>query len=72
MGLRGRWALRCDLSIRTHQEDTVPRRKPKPRELTDEQMLRQLFPKEAREEARKTARQAAEKEERKDIGGQFK
>ena len=50
----------------------MPRRKPKPRELTDEQMLRQLFPKEAREEARKTARQAAEKEERKDIGGQSK
>jgi len=40
--------------------------------LTDEQMLRQLFPKEAREEARKTARKAAEKEERKDIGGQSK
>jgi len=40
----------------------MPRRKPKPRELTTEQMLRRLFPKEARETVRTEARKAAEKQ----------
>lgn len=33
----------------------MPRRKKKARELTDEQAMRKLFPKKAREEAKKTA-----------------
>jgi hypothetical protein len=33
----------------------MPRRKPKARELTDEQVLKKLFPKKARETAKKTA-----------------
>ena len=37
----------------------MPRRKPKPRELTTEQMLRQLFPEEARETVGREARKAA-------------
>ncbi len=43
----------------------MPRRKPKPRELTTEQALRQLFPKEAREKVRKEARKAALQREKK-------
>lgn len=44
----------------------MPRRKPKPRELTTEQMLRRLFPKEARETVREEARKAADKQGEKD------
>jgi hypothetical protein len=44
----------------------MPRRPKKPRELTDEQVLRRLFPKEVRQELRKTARKAQPKEENKD------
>jgi hypothetical protein len=33
----------------------MPRRKKKSRELTDEDVLRKLFPKKVREEAKKTA-----------------
>jgi hypothetical protein len=43
----------------------MPRRPKKARELTDEQVLRRLFPKEAREKARKEARKAAQKVEKK-------
>jgi hypothetical protein len=47
----------------------MPRRKKRPTELTGEEALRRLFPKEARKEARKVARKAAgsgEKESTKD------
>ena len=50
----------------------MPRRKPKPRELTDEQMLRQLFPKEAREEVLKTAHKAASHKGKKNITDESK
>jgi hypothetical protein len=43
----------------------VPRRKKRPPELTTEEALRRLFPKEARQEARKEARKAASKEGKK-------
>ncbi len=43
----------------------MPRRKKRPRELTSEEMLRRLFPKEVRELARKEARKAAPKGEKK-------
>ena len=40
----------------------MPRRKKRPATLTDDEVLRQLFPKEAREKVRKEARKAAPKE----------
>ena len=43
----------------------MPRRKKPPAALTDEEVLRQLFPKEARQVAREEARKAASKEEKK-------
>ena len=43
----------------------MPRRKKKPVELTDEEVLRRLFPKEARQAARKEARKAASQKEKK-------
>jgi hypothetical protein len=43
----------------------MPRRKKRPAELTSEEMLRRLFPKEARQVARKEARKAAEQKEKK-------
>jgi hypothetical protein len=39
----------------------MPRRKKKAQELTTEQALRRLFPKEARQELRKEARKARKK-----------
>jgi hypothetical protein len=42
----------------------MPRRKPKARELDDEQVMRRLFPKKAREEAKKTAQEARKKRPR--------
>jgi hypothetical protein len=48
----------------------MPRRPRKPRELTDEQMLRRLFPKEARQEARKEARKARKKGQNKPSEGE--
>jgi hypothetical protein len=50
----------------------MPRRKPKPHELTTEQMLRRLFPKEARETVRKEARKAADKQGKKNTRKQSK
>lgn len=50
----------------------MPRRKPKPRELTSEQILRQLFPPEAREKVRREARKAASKVEKKNTKDQSK
>jgi hypothetical protein len=44
----------------------MPRRPKKPRELTDEQVLRRLFPKEVRAKLRQEARKAQPKEENKD------
>jgi hypothetical protein len=44
----------------------MPRRKKKPRELTDAEALRRLFPPEARKEARETARKARKQEKKKD------
>ena len=43
----------------------MPRRKKRPSELTSEEMLRQLFPKEVRETVRKEARKAAKSGEKK-------
>lgn len=40
----------------------MPRRKKRPAAMTDDEVLRQLFPKEARDVARKEARKAAPKE----------
>ena len=40
----------------------MPRRKKRPAELTDAEVLRRLFPKEARDEARREARKAASKQ----------
>jgi hypothetical protein len=68
MGLGRLWALRVDLLLR-HQGFTVPRRKKKPRELTDEEVLRRMFPKEAREVARREARKAALEKEKKSTNG---
>jgi hypothetical protein len=44
----------------------MPRRKKKPRELTDEEALRRLFPPEVRKEARKEAKKAREQAEKKE------
>lgn len=44
----------------------MPRRPKRPRELTDEQVLRRVFPKEVRQELRKRARKARPKEEHSD------
>ena len=40
----------------------MPRRKKRPAALTDDEALRQLFPKEVREKVRKEARKASPKE----------
>ena len=50
----------------------MPRRKKKPREMTTEEALRRLFPKEAREVVRKEARKAAPKEGKSNIKDQSK
>lgn len=42
----------------------MPRRKPKARELTDEDVLRKVFPKRVRDEAKKTALQSRKKSSR--------
>jgi hypothetical protein len=42
----------------------MPRRPKKPRELTDDQALRRLFPKEVRDKLRKQARKARDKGEK--------
>jgi hypothetical protein len=39
----------------------MPRRKPKARELNDEQVMKKLFPKKARDEAKKTALESRKK-----------
>lgn len=43
----------------------MPRRKKRPADLTNEELLRQLFPREVRAEARKVARKAASEKEKK-------
>lgn len=40
----------------------MPRKKPKARELTNEDVLKKLFPKKVREEAKKTAQESRKKE----------
>ncbi len=45
----------------------MPRRKKRPAELTSEEALRRLFPKEARERARQEARKAASQREKGNI-----
>jgi hypothetical protein len=44
----------------------MPRRNKKPRELTDQEALRRLFPTEVRKEAREEARKARKRAEKKD------
>ena len=44
----------------------MPRRKKKPREMTDKEALRRLFPPEARKEVREEAKKAQKQEEKKD------
>lgn len=46
----------------------MPRRKPKARELTDEDVLRKLFPKRVREEAKKTALKSRKKSSKESLG----
>lgn len=43
----------------------MPRRKKKPREMKDEEVLRRLFPTEARNKVREEARKAQKQEEKK-------
>lgn len=44
----------------------MPRRRKKPRELTDKEALRRLFPTEVRKEVREEAKKARKQEEKKD------
>ena len=48
----------------------MPRKPKRPQEWTNEDFLRRLFPKEAREVVRKEARKAAEKEGKKNTKDQ--
>ncbi len=45
----------------------MPRKPKPPKTWTDEDVLRRLFPKEAREKARKEARKAAEERDKRSI-----
>jgi hypothetical protein len=47
-------------------ETAMPRRKKKPKELTDAQALRRLFPKEIRDQVKREAKKARKPEEKKD------
>ena len=53
------------VEVHVHKDAPVPRRKKRAHELTNEEALRRMFPKEARAEARKEARKAASKKEKK-------